>query len=165
MPVPAVEPKQERPSRRHRVLVVDDNHDGCDTMKELLEISGFDVSTAYDGTTALMAVQKTSHDALVLDIGLPDINGYELCRRIRAQAGQAPVIIALTGWGQAEDKKAAERAGFDAHITKPADPDVLCECLTKLLKEREREGDDATRTEGYRTRGVPGAGAAPSVAA
>ena len=164
VPVPVIEMKQERPSRRHRLLVVDDNRDGCDTMKELLEISGFDVDTAYDGATALIAVQKTSHDALVLDIGLPDINGYELCRRIRAHLGHAPVMIALTGWGQAEDIKAAERAGFDAHITKPADPDVLCNTLAKLLKERERDGDEAAGGEGHRAQGVPGAAASPSVA-
>jgi signal transduction histidine kinase/DNA-binding NarL/FixJ family response regulator len=134
MPIPSIRTQERGPSPRHRVLVVDDNRDGCDLMKELLEMSGFDVSTAYDGTTALAAVQKKSHDALVLDIGLPDINGYELCRRIRAQVGIAPVIIALTGWGQPQDKKAAEDAGFDTHVTKPADPDVLCNLLMNLLK-------------------------------
>ncbi len=137
MAVPSIETRQEHPSRRHRLLVVDDNRDGCDTMKELLEMSGFEVRTAYDGATALAAVQKATPDALVLDIGLPDMNGYELCRRIRVQVGAAPVIIALTGWSQPQDKKAAEGAGFDAHIAKPADPDSLCKVLFKYLRDRD----------------------------
>jgi CheY-like chemotaxis protein len=139
MAVPAVETQQNQPGRRYRLLVVDDNRDGCDTMKELLEISGFEVRPAYDGATALAAVQMATPDALVLDIGLPDMNGYELCRRIRGQVGAAPVIIALTGWGQSQDKKAAEDAGFDAHITKPADPNSLCRMLFKYLEERDTQ--------------------------
>jgi PAS domain S-box-containing protein len=147
IPVGAVGAREKRPSRRHRLLVVDDNTDACDLMKELLEMSGFEANSAYDGATALAAAQGANHDAIVLDIGLPDMNGYELCRRIRRQLGAAPVMIALTGWGQAHDKKAAEEAGFDAHITKPADPDMLCKTLLKLLKER----DTAT---GHRDRAV-----------
>jgi signal transduction histidine kinase/CheY-like chemotaxis protein len=139
MPIPMtpIETREQRPNQRYRLLVVDDNSDACDLMKELLEMTGFEVNTAYDGTTALVTAQETDHDAIVLDIGLPDINGYELCRRIRRQVGTMPVMIALTGWGQAHDKKAAEEAGFDAHITKPADPDMLCNTLMKLLKDRD----------------------------
>lgn len=143
-PVPAIPSsgaRQECPSPRHRLLVVDDNRDACDLMRELLEISGFDAGTAYDGATALKALQETHLDALVLDIGLPDMDGYDLCRRIRRHAGTAPVIVALTGWGQAQDKKAAEDAGFDGHITKPADPDELCSTLTNLLKARPAAAD------------------------
>ena len=72
----------------------------------------------------------------MLDIGLPDMNGYDLCRRLRVQIGNLPVIIALTGWGQPEDKKAAKEAGFDTHVTKPADPDVLCNALETFLRNR-----------------------------
>ena len=134
-------------------MVVDDNRDGCDTMKELLELSGFEVRTAYDGATAFAAVQKATPDALVLDIGLPDMNGYELCRRIRVQVGAAPVIIALTGWSQPQDKKAAEDAGFDAHVAKPADPDSLCRVLFKYLKDRDalRAQQDARVSLSIRT--------------
>jgi signal transduction histidine kinase/DNA-binding NarL/FixJ family response regulator len=142
IPIASIGTREKRPSQRYRLLVVDDNSDACDLMKELLEMSGFDANTAYDGATALVAAQATSHDAVVLDIGLPDINGYELCRRIRRQVGAAPVMIALTGWGQAHDKKAAQEAGFDAHITKPADPDVLCSTLMKLLKGRDTATGD-----------------------
>ncbi len=138
MAVPSIRTRGERRRSRQRVLVVDDNHDAGDLLKELLQISGYDVDTAYNGATALAAAQKTLHNAFVLDIGLPDMNGYELCRRLRVQVGAVPVIIALTGWGQPEDKKAAMEAGFDTHVTKPADPDVLSKALETFLKARER---------------------------
>jgi signal transduction histidine kinase/DNA-binding NarL/FixJ family response regulator len=141
IPLAPIATREARPSRRYRLLVVDDNADACDLMKELLEMSGFDADAAYDGTSALAAAREPNHDAIVLDIGLPDINGYELCRRIRRQVGIGPVMIALTGWGQAHDKQAAKDAGFDAHITKPADPDALCNTLLKLLKDRETSSD------------------------
>ena len=143
--IPSIRTRGERRRSRHRVLVVDDNLDACELLKELLQISGFDVDTAYNGATALAAAQETPHNAFVLDIGLPDMNGYELCRRIRVQVGAVPVMIALTGWGQPEDKKAAKEAGFDTHVTKPADPDVLCTALESFLKARDRATNHHSR--------------------
>lgn len=143
--VPAIRTRGDHRCSRHRVLVVDDNRDACELLKELLQISGFDVDTAYNGATALAAARKTLHNAFVLDIGLPDMNGYELCRRMRVQVGAVPVIIALTGWGQPEDKKAAKEAGFDTHVTKPADPDVLCTVLESFLKARDRATNHHSR--------------------
>lgn len=146
-PVLPIATKPGPPLKRPRLLVVDDNRDACDMLKELLEFSGFDASTAYDGASAFAAAQQTAPDALLLDIGLPDMNGYELCRRIRGEVGAKPVMIALTGWGQPQDKQAAQDAGFDAHVTKPADPDVLCETLTGLL-ERRKEACAGGRSPG-----------------
>jgi len=86
-------------------------------------MSGLQVSVAYSGEAALASLARTHHDAVLLAIGLPDINGYEVCRRIRAGVAKPqPVVIALTGWGQEKDRDEAAAAGFDAHLAKPADP-------------------------------------------
>ncbi|MFL6692121.1 MAG: ATP-binding protein [Ramlibacter sp.] len=117
-----------------RLLVVDDNVDAAETLGELLRMNGYDVSLASDGTSAVRAVEQHAPRAVLLDIGLPDIDGYEAARRIRAQRELPcqPVLIALTGWGQQGDREAARAAGFDAHLTKPVAP----EALMALLEER-----------------------------
>jgi PAS domain S-box-containing protein len=117
-----------------RVLVVDDNFDAADTMGAMLAVHGFEVTVEYSGEAAVQAVQQQGPDAVLLDIGLPGIDGYEACRRIRrsAQASQ-PVVIALTGWGQAKDREMAAAAGFDAHLTKPAEPDQVIALLRQRL--------------------------------
>jgi PAS domain S-box-containing protein len=116
-----------------RVLVVDDNLDAADTMGAMLAMRGFNVTVEYTGEAAVRAVEQQGPDAVLLDIGLPGIDGYEACRRIRS-SGRAsqPVVIALTGWGQAKDRELAAAAGFDAHLTKPAEPDQVI----ALLKQR-----------------------------
>jgi len=116
-----------------RVLVVDDNFDAADTMGAMLAMYGFDVTVEYSGEAAVRAVQQQEPHAVLLDIGLPGIDGYEACRRIR-RSGRAsqPIVIALTGWGQAKDRELAAAAGFDAHLTKPAEPDQVI----ALLKQR-----------------------------
>ena len=139
-PAPEAPPQPQRQaedSRRRTVLVVDDNQDGCDALRELLQMSGFEVRAAYDGAGALAALAQDPVDAVVLDIGLPDMSGYEVCRRIRSSCGRAPVVVALTGWGQPQDKSAAREAGFDAHLTKPADPATMAQLLRRLLARRE----------------------------
>ena len=88
-----------------------------------------------------MSVQREVPDAVLLDIGLPDIDGYEVCRRIRSGATRPPVLIAVTGWGQDKDRDSAMAAGFDAHLTKPADADRVIAIL-KSLKRHERSGSD-----------------------
>ncbi|HKB53139.1 MAG TPA: response regulator, partial [Ramlibacter sp.] len=109
-----------------RVLLVEDNEDGAAMLAELLRMMGCEVRVADDGASALAllgAAGMRTPDVVLLDIGLPDMNGYEVARRIRAMPHLAqPRLIALTGWGQEEDKKLAAQAGFDDHWTKPVDP-------------------------------------------
>ena len=105
------------------VLLADDNHDAADTLAELLRMDGHTVHTAMDGAQAAAMALKLKPDVLVLDIGMPGLNGYEVARRIRAQPwGQLPYLIAATGWGQEHDRQQAHEAGFDLHLTKPFDP-------------------------------------------
>ncbi|HSV34211.1 MAG TPA: ATP-binding protein [Ramlibacter sp.] len=109
-----------------RVLVVDDNQDAATTLGELLKMLGGEVCLAHDGRSAVASVTEFAPDVVLLDIGLPDINGYEVARRIRQLAGvRQPRLIALTGWGQDQDKQLAAQAGFDEHWTKPVSPDRL----------------------------------------
>ena len=116
-----------------RVLVVDDNCDAADAMAVLLSVDGHDIATAYDGTTALESAASVLPDVVLLDIGLPDITGYEVARRLRAlDGGERITIVAISGWGQARDKQLAFDSGFDAHLTKPADPSQV----RALLSER-----------------------------
>jgi PAS domain S-box-containing protein len=114
-----------------RILVVDDSRDAADTCATVLELSGHEVQTAYDGRRALELAGTFRPHALVLDIGLPDVNGYELARSIRAAPwGGGMVLIAVTGWGQGEDRRRALEAGFDHHLTKP----IAAETLESLLQ-------------------------------
>ena len=91
----------------------------------LVQRLGGEARAAFDGESALVAAAQFAPDIVLLDIGLPGIDGYETCRRLRARHGAALKIIALTGWGQAEDRRRAVEAGFDTHLTKPADPTAL----------------------------------------
>ena len=108
-----------------RVLVVDDNVDSAEVMVMLIRKLGGDAQAAFDGESAVRAAADFTPDIIFLDIGLPGIDGYETCRRIRAQHGASMTIVAITGWGQEQDKHRAIQAGFDTHVTKPADPRVL----------------------------------------
>jgi PAS domain S-box-containing protein len=108
-----------------RVLVVDDNHDSADMMAMLLALVGHDVQTAHDGLRAVAAVAEFQPHVVLLDIGLPLLNGYEAAERIRRASGVQPVLVALTGWGQADDRRRAVDAGFDHHLIKPVDHDAL----------------------------------------
>jgi DNA-binding response OmpR family regulator len=90
---------------------------------------------AYDGASGVRAAEEFKPDVVVLDIGLPDMDGYEACRRLRAAFGQGIRIIALTGWGQDRDKRRALNSGFDAHLTKPADPQQLAQMIGNLKKQ------------------------------
>jgi CheY-like chemotaxis protein len=119
-------------AKQHRVLVIDDNEDAATSLALLLESEGQLVCTAADGKTGLRLAHDFSPDAIVLDIGLPDIDGYEVVRLIRQQpSGQDKLIIAVTGWGQETDKQAAKTAGFDFHFTKPVDLDRLLAVLNQ----------------------------------
>jgi signal transduction histidine kinase/ActR/RegA family two-component response regulator len=137
-------PPKPAPERAHdgggRVLVVDDNRDAADTLGELLGMSGYDVALAHDGESAVRAVQEQEPEVVLLDIGLPDIDGYEACRRIRANEAivRQPLLVAVTGWGQQSDQQAAKAAGFDAHLTKPVAPAKLMELLDERMGKRSQ---------------------------
>jgi len=115
-------------------MVVDDNRDAADTLAMLLSLSGFEVRAAYTPTDALQQLAAFSAEIAVLDIGLPEMDGYELARRLRQR--NPPFqgkLIALTGYGQQKDVERAMSAGFDAHLTKPVEPDALLELIARLL--------------------------------
>ena len=115
---------------RHRVLVVDDNLDGAESMTFLLDALGQEVSTAHDGEQALEQIASFRPDVVLLDIGLPRLNGYDVARRIRQMPGSAKIVlVALTGWGRDEDRQQSREAGFDHHWVKPVDLSVLRELL------------------------------------
>jgi two-component system, chemotaxis family, CheB/CheR fusion protein len=117
-----------------RILIVDDNRDSADMLATLLKFSGHETHTAHDGMAAVEAAIKLDPDVILLDIGLPQLNGYEAARRIREQnSGRGrPVLVALTGWGQDEDRRRSEEAGFDAHVVKPVDHARLHKLLAEL---------------------------------
>jgi CheY-like chemotaxis protein len=109
-----------------RILIADDNRDGAETMSMLMNISGHETYVAHTGTEALEIAGRFRPEIGLLDIGLPDFSGYEVAERIRHEAwGKAMLLIAITGWGQADDKRRAMAAGFDHHLTKPVDPAQL----------------------------------------
>ncbi|MGE3771346.1 MAG: ATP-binding protein [Gammaproteobacteria bacterium] len=139
LPLLAVEPlrPQDEQSRAETaptgaccILVVDDNRDACDSLALLLGLDGHEVHTAYDGHGALAAAEQRSFDVILLDLGLPGLNGYELARRLgERRVGQRPLTVAITGWGQDEDRRRTDEAGFDAHLVKPVDFRRLTELL------------------------------------
>jgi PAS domain S-box-containing protein len=125
------EPADPRSSLR--ILIVDDNRDAADSLVMLLQLMGNDTRTAYDGQQGVDVARDFRPDVILLDIGLPRLNGYEACRLIREQArGSSVVLIALTGWGQAEDRRRSHEAGFDHHMVKPVDPHELMKMLAGL---------------------------------
>ncbi len=116
-----------------RILVVDDNRDGADSLSEMLQIMGHETRTAYDGQQGVDMADSFRPDVVLLDIGLPKLNGYEVCRRIRAQPwGRDVVLIAVTGWGQDDDRRRSDEAGFDLHLVKPVDPQRLMQTFAGL---------------------------------
>lgn len=121
-----------------RILVVDDNQDAANTMAILLRLQGHEVQTAYDGEQAVQTAQEFSPQVVLLDIGLPLLDGYEAARRIRRLPdGHRMFIVAMTGWGQEEDKKRAHEVGFDQHLTKPVNPRDLEVLIATQLQADE----------------------------
>ena len=147
LPVPAELPLDTQPpdppaiqdaATCHRILVVDDNRDSANSLAMLLRLTGNETETAYDGLEALEAAERFRPDVVLLDIGLPKLNGYDVARRMRQESwGHGMTLVALTGWGQAEDRRQSADAGFDYHIVKPVDFNAL----KKLL------GESAARTK------------------
>jgi len=113
-----------------RILVVDDNRDSAESLALYLELLGHTVRMAHDGIEAVSAAAALRPDAVLLDIGLPGQNGYEVARCLRGTAwGRDLLLVAITGWGQEEDKRRARESGFDIHLTKPVDPRALVDLL------------------------------------
>ena len=125
------------PMSRRRMLVVDDNRDSAHSLAMLLDVMGHQTQTAHDGVEALDMAEKFRPDVALLDIGMPKLNGYEVCRRIREQEwGKGMLLVAVTGWGQAEDKRLSLEAGFDSHLVKPLDTIALEKLLFALPSAR-----------------------------
>ncbi len=121
--------------RRARVLVADDNRDAAESLSLVLGFSGYEVFTAFNGAEALEVGARARPQAALIDIGMPGMSGHEVARRIRLEAwGRHAVLIALTGWGQEQDKQAAKAAGFDEHLTKPVDPALVEQKLNEMLQ-------------------------------
>ncbi len=139
--LPVIDPPAEAPARAvregaapgKRVLVVDDNRDGANTMATLVEALGYRAAQAHDGPSAVDAIQRDAPDLVLLDIGLPGMSGLEVARKVRADIAYPPPLIAVTGYGQAQDRAATAQAGFHAHLIKPVDIDELLGHLQSLL--------------------------------
>ena len=140
-PAPVPPPVEAIPTTGRRVLIVDDNEDGAESLAMLLELGGHETHKAHDGLAAMEAAERLRPDALLLDIGLPKLNGYEVCSRIRKEPwGRDLLMVALTGWGQDEDRHRSREAGFDAHIVKPVDPGALLALLASSPAREVRAG-------------------------
>jgi signal transduction histidine kinase/ActR/RegA family two-component response regulator len=122
-----------------RVLIADDNPDTGEMMKLMLTLQGHQVRVALDGVDAVALAATFAPQIAFLDIGMPRMDGYEAARRIRALAGSGVLLVALTGWGQDEDKRRSREAGFDYHLTKPPDPEVLDRLIAGCAKSRSGE--------------------------
>jgi CheY-like chemotaxis protein len=132
-------------SGRRRLLVVDDNHDAADSLGAMLRLSGHAVQVAYDGASAMALAETARPDVIVLDLGMPQTSGYDVARWIRRQPwGSGVRLIALTGWGQNEDRRRTREAGFDLHLTKPVDPDQL----VAVLAEQGEAGEQGAPAAG-----------------
>ncbi len=131
---------------RCKVLVADDNRDGADSLKLLLQLEGYETFVAYNGHEALQLGAREHPRVVILDVGMPDMTGYEAARTIRQQAwGRRALLIAVTGWGQRDDKEKARAAGFDEHFTKPVAAERLQASLTAFLR---RAGHELRETDG-----------------
>jgi len=123
---PVVEAAATARGPRHRILVVDDNTDAAESLAEMLTLLGHEARTAHDGAAGIAAVAEFRPDLVLMDLGMPGLNGYEAARRIRAEPrGDEPFLVALTGWGSDEDRRRTREAGFDRHLVKPVGLDSL----------------------------------------
>ena len=131
---------ESAPASARRILVVDDKHDAARLLAMLFEMDGNETRTAHDGEEAVAAAESFKPHVILLDIGLPKMNGYEACAKIRAQPwGKDIILIAVTGWGQADDRRKSKEAGFNGHLVKPVKHDDIM----KVLAEVEMPGRSA----------------------
>ena len=130
-------PQAATPAAGRRILVADDNRDAADSLAFMLRLAGHEVRIAYDGQQAIDMAEAFRPALALIDIGMPRLNGYETARRLRAKPyGETMLLIALTGWGQADDRNRSLAAGFDHHIVKPVDPSMLERLLAAPAKKR-----------------------------
>jgi two-component system, sensor histidine kinase len=133
---PAVAPASPPPhalARARRILIVEDHEDARDSLRLMLELAGHEVRTAVDGPSGLETLLAYKPDVALIDLGLPGLDGYDVARLARPEVPETS-LIALTGYGQAEDQRRAHAAGFDVHITKPVDPDRLEQLLRTISR-------------------------------
>jgi two-component system CheB/CheR fusion protein len=125
--------RQARPQvEPRRLLVVDDNHDSAESMRMMFRLAGHEVRTVHEGSEAVEAAAGFGAQVVLLDIGLPDIDGYEVARRLRADPRtREALIIAITGYGREEDLRKSREAGIDEHVVKPVDPDKVLERIAR----------------------------------
>ena len=127
-------------SEKCKIPVVDDNVDGAVTLSVILNHLGHSVRVTHDGTSAIAVAQEFKPELILMDIGMPGLDGYETCERMRKEDWSAgSYIVALTGWGQEEDKRKAKRAGFDKHLVKPVDRKTLMEVVASAKQGRKAE--------------------------
>ena len=130
-------PRRRGQAPGHRVLLADDNRDAADSLAMLLEMNGYLVTVAYNGEEALQLARQSHPSVMILDIGMPDITGFEVARRFEWSPGARELyLIAITGWGQKDDKARAIAAGFDHHLTKPVDPDEVEKVLQAFFQRQ-----------------------------
>jgi PAS domain S-box-containing protein len=129
-------------AHRRRVLIADDNIDAASSLSLMLQVMGNDVRVAHDGLEALAVAEAFHPDAILLDIGMPGLNGYEVCRKLRERGETSrALIIALTGWGQEDDRRRSRDFGFDQHLVKPVEPSTLAAALGREPVARTRKSD------------------------
>ena len=134
-PLPARTGTTVRTPHHYKILVADDNVDSAESLAMMLEIMGHEVRAVHDGVQAVELAPEFQPDVIILDIGMPNLNGYEACRRIRNQSSsKSTTLVALTGWGQDEDKRRSHEAGFDHHLVKPVDLAELEKIFASLPK-------------------------------
>ncbi len=130
--VPAGAHAPGSPAPRRRILLVEDNVDGAETLRDVLELAGHEVDLALTGASGVAKARERVPDAVLCDVGLPDIDGYEVARRIRAEpALEGVLLVALTGYALPDDQRRAEEAGFDAHLAKPAKIEAIEALLSR----------------------------------
>lgn len=120
------------PSPGRSILIIEDHDDAREALRALLELEGHQVDAAASGPHGVEIARRQTPDIALVDIGLPEVDGYEVARRLRALGPGRPYLIALTGYGQPDDVKRARDAGFDAHLLKPVDPDALAKILSAV---------------------------------
>ena len=130
--VPTISSAPLARTSRRRILIADDNQDAMETLKLLLEMDGHEIHTAPDGEAALALADRTTPEVMLLDLGMPGFSGFEVAARIRERSwGNEVMLIAITGWGQAEDRRRSLEAGFNHHLTKPIEFETLQELLSR----------------------------------
>jgi DNA-binding response OmpR family regulator len=126
-----------------KVLVVDDDRDSVEMLKILLDMNGGATHVAYDGVEAVKLAEELRPEVVLLDIGLPKIDGYEACRRIREHAwGRHMIVVALTGRGLDDDRAMSQRSGFDMHLVKPVEPELLLTVLAATPRGSQRQASE-----------------------